>query len=147
MRSEVRWIALRAGAGALLFSALAFGCARAPRVRVENAWMRPVAVGQTTAAYFTLVNDSPDTLVLVKVDVPAVEMAMMHETVHEGAMLSMRKADRFVVAPHAKLRFSPGGNHVMAMQALVGLAEGDTTAMWLDFADGTKLRATARVRS
>jgi len=140
-------MALRFGAGALLLGGLAFGCAREPQVRVEDAWMRPVAVSQTTAAYFTLVNDSPDTLVLVKVDVPAVEMAMMHETVHVGAMLSMREADRFVVVPHTKLRFSPGGNHVMAMQALVGLAEGDTTGMELRFADGKRLHATARVHS
>lgn len=147
MRSDARRIASCAVAGALLLGALAVGCARAPRVRVEDAWMRPVAVGQTTAAYFTLVNDSPDTLVLVKVDIPAVEMAMMHETVHDGAMLSMRQADRFVVAPHQQLRFRPGGNHIMAMQALVALAEGDTTAMWLCFADGAKLHATAYVRT
>ena len=137
---------MRGAAAALLFAVLA-GCGHAPPVRVEGAWLRPVGVGQTTAGYFTLVNDSPDTLVLVAVDVPAVEMAMMHVSVRQGAMMSMQEADRFVVEPRGRLEFRPGGNHVMAMGALVSLAEGDTTAMDLRFADGRRLHATARVRT
>lgn len=114
--------------------------------RVENAWVRPVEPGQGTAAYFTLLNDSADSLVLVGVNVPAAEMSMMHETVKDSAgMMRMQEVERFAVAPHGTLEFSPGGNHVMAMQAFVTLAEGDTTGIELRFADGRMLHVTANV--
>lgn len=114
--------------------------------RVENAWVRPVEPGQGTAAYFTLVNESADSLVLVGVNVPAAEMSMMHETVKDSAgMMRMQEVERFAVAPNGKLEFSPGGNHVMAMQAFVALAEGDTTGLELRFADGRLLHVTANV--
>lgn len=117
-------------------------------VRVENAWVRPVEVDGTTAGYFTLVNDSPDSLVLVGVDVPAAASSMMHETVKDSAgMMSMQHVERFVVAPNARLEFTPGGNHIMAMQSYVVLAEGDTTGVELHFADGRSLHVTARVKT
>ena len=137
----------RHAAVAIAFAALLAGCSRVPAVRVEDAWIRPVEAGQTTAAYFTLVNDSPDTLVLVGVDVPIAKMSMMHETVKVEGMMTMREKDRFAVAPHAKLLFKPGGNHVMAMDAVVGVAEGDTTGLELRFANGRSLHATAKVHS
>lgn len=117
-------------------------------VRVENAWVRPVDVDGTTAGYFTLVNDSPDSLVLVGVDVPAAASSMMHETVKDSVgMMSMQHVERFMVAPHARLEFTPGGNHIMAMQSYIALAEGDTTGLDLHFADGRSLHVTAQVRT
>ncbi len=144
MRSE-RWLA---GAVACVAVWVVAGCgAGTPPVRVEDPWIRPVETGQTTAAYFTLVNDSPDTLVLVGVDVPIAQMSMMHETVKVEGMMTMREKDRFAVAPHSKLLFKPGGNHVMAMEAVVGVAEGDTTGIELRFANGRSLHATAKVHT
>lgn len=132
---------------ALLLASILPGCAPAPKVRAIDAWIRPVAVGQMTAAYFTLVNDSADSVTLVRVGIPAVETAMMHETVEIEGRMAMREVERFTVAPHARLVFRPGGNHVMAMQARVALAEGGTTGMDLTLADGRTLHVTARVRS
>lgn len=113
--------------------------------RVEGAWLRPALAGQGTAGYFTLVNGSADSLVLVGVGVPAAEQAMMHETVRENGMFSMREAARFAVAPHGTLRFAPGGNHVMVMRLRAALAEGDTVALVLRFAGGDSLAASASV--
>jgi len=137
------------GAGTLALAAILAlsGCARNSDVRVVNAWVRPVSPGRTTAGYFTLENDSRDTLELVGVEVPAVAMSMMHTTVRVGNELTMEEADRFTVPPHSRLRFAPGGNHVMAMQARRPLAEGDTTGIDLMFAGGRRIHATARVRS
>lgn len=136
--------------GPILAAALALavaGCAAAPSVRVEDAWVRPVSAGGTTAGYLTLVNDSADSLVLVGVDAPAATESMMHVTLREGGHASMREAGRMVVAPHSRLRFEPGGAHVMLMDALVALAEGDTTGLTLRFGDGGTLHATAKVRT
>ncbi len=135
--------------GPILAAALVFalaGCGTKPAVRIENAWVRPVSAGGTTAGYLTLVNDSPDSLVLVGVEAPAAGMAMMHETVREGGRATMREAPRLVVAPHTRLRFAPGGAHLMLSNALVELAEGDTTGITLRLADGGTLHATAKVR-
>ncbi|MCC6653371.1 MAG: copper chaperone PCu(A)C [Candidatus Eisenbacteria bacterium] len=116
-------------------------------VHVENAWLRPVEPGQTTAGYFTLVNDSEDSLTLVGVEIPAAEMSMMHETVKDSAgAMRMQEVGQFVVAPRGRLEFTPGGNHVMAMQAYLTLAEGDTTGLFLHFADGRRMHVTANVQ-
>lgn len=122
-------------------------CGRRVGMTVQDAWIRPVDTGNTTAGYLTLTNDSADTLVLSRVDAPFAESAQMHQTIREGGMTSMREVDRFAIPPHAKLEFAPGGNHVMLMGAVVRLAEGDTTGLELRFADGRRLHVTARVHS
>jgi copper(I)-binding protein len=147
MRSDARVAGLRMWITAATLALLIAGCGRRASLTVEDAWIRPVDVGQTTAGYLTLANDSADTLVLAGVDAPFVESAQMHQTVRESGMMSMREVDRFAIPPHERLKFAPGGNHVMLMGAVVKLAEGDTTGLELRFADGRRLHVTARVHS
>jgi hypothetical protein len=71
----------------------------------------------------------------------------MHETVHIEDRVMMREAERFMVPPHQRLRFGPGGNHLMLLHTANALAAGDTTGIVLRFADGRTLHATAKVRS
>lgn len=147
MRSDARAVGPRMWTAAATLALLIAGCGRRTSLTVEDAWIRPVDMGQTTAGYLTLANDSADTLVLVGVDAPCAESAQLHQTVREGGMMSMREVDRFAIPPHERLEFAPGGNHVMLMGAVVQLAEGDTTGLELRFANGRKLHVTARVHS
>lgn len=131
---------------AAALSLAAAGCAAKPTLRVDDAWVRPVEVGGTTAGYFSLVNGTAAPLVLVGVDAPAASQSQVHETVRVDGRATMREAGPLPVAPGATLRFEPGGNHVMLMGAVVALAAGDTTGLTLRFADGRTLHATAKVR-
>jgi periplasmic copper chaperone A len=130
----------------LLSIALLAGCESRPAVRVENAWVRAADSAGTTAAYLTVVNDGPDTLRLTGVTGTCADAVQMHETVREGGMVSMREAAEFVVAPHAKAAFEPGGSHIM----LVGLRQKLTPGLWVNLAlhtsAGAELPVTAGVR-
>jgi copper(I)-binding protein len=140
MNSRWRFTAL------LISAAVLVGCAQAPPVRVEDAWVRSAEGGQTTAGYFTLVNDSADSLVIARVEVPVAESSLMHETVRAGSSVTMREVPRIAVPPHGRMRFAPGGHHVMLEHVTRALAEGDTTGMILDLADGRRFRVLAKVR-
>jgi copper(I)-binding protein len=135
--------ALLAGAALCLVCG---ACAGAPTLRVEDAWVRSVPAGQTTAGYLTLVNGTADTVTLVGVDAPIADEVQMHETTRVAGRALMRAVPRFVVAPRARLRFAPGGNHLMLVRARAALADGDATELTLRFADGRALQVAARVR-
>ena len=95
----------------VLFAAA--GCGSPSTVRVERVWIRAADSGATTAAYFTLINDTADTLHVTGVSGDVAEALSLHETLRAGGMVAMRETSRLAVPPHARLAFAPGGHHVM----------------------------------
>jgi copper(I)-binding protein len=51
------------------------------------------------------------------------------------------------VAPHATLKFAPGGYHLMCMMPSAGLRPGGHVAVTLDFADGAKVTGDFVIRN
>jgi copper(I)-binding protein len=125
--------------------ALAAGCAREP-VRIEHAWVRAASVGGTTAAYFTLVNASSDTLHVTGVGGELAAAIQMHETVREGGMVTMREAAAFAVAPRTRLEFRPGGDHVMLERLRESLEAGARVRLALRLSGRADLPIVAEVR-
>lgn len=145
MSTPTRRDALAAGACALLAASLAC-CTPAAAVRIEHAWVRAADSTATTAAYFTLVNDGPDTLHVTGVSGDCAASIRMHRTVREDGMVSMREADGFDVPPHARLAFAPGGNHVMLTTLAHALVPGHAVALQLDLSGRPQLPIHAEVR-
>lgn len=96
-----------------VLASAAAGCGQHASVRTDAAWVRGADSAATTAAYFTLVNDRDDTLHVTGISGDAANAISMHETVHVGAMASMRELAFLDVPPHARIAFAPGGRHVM----------------------------------
>ncbi len=86
---------------------------QAPKLKVENVWLRPAAKGMNSAMYFEIVNnsDKPDTL--FKVTSSAAELVQIHETFKKDGLMGMREVKFVVIKPHSTLKFQPGGYHVM----------------------------------
>ena len=97
----------------LFLSLLAILNFHAPKLKIDNAWLRPAAKGMNSAMYFEIVNnsDKPDTL--YKVASSAAELVQIHETFKQNGLMGMREVKYVVVKPHSTLRFQPGGYHVM----------------------------------
>ena len=84
-----------------------------PKLKVENAWLRPAAKGMNSAMYFKVVNnsDKPDTL--YRAASSAAELVQIHETFKKNGLMGMREVKFIVIKPHSTLTFKPGGYHVM----------------------------------
>jgi hypothetical protein len=97
----------------LILSLLTILNFNSPKLKVENAWLRPAAKGMNSAMYFKIVNNSskPDTL--YKAASSTAELVQIHETFKKNGLMGMREVKFIVIKPHSTLTFKPGGYHVM----------------------------------
>lgn len=132
----------------LLLSASAALGAPAPCAPViDAAWVRAAPPGATTlAGYLVLRNPCRDAVTVVDVESLDFGMPMIHRTEAVDGVSRMRHAGKLEVAPGAQLRFEPGGLHLMLMQPLRPLAEGDKARLRLVLADGRRIYAEFPVR-
>lgn len=105
----------------------------------------PAVAGNPGAVYFDVVNDGEADAAVVAAEVQGAGSTMLHATVEEGGMASMKHMTEFPVAKGATLKFAPGGNHVMAMDLADTLKPGGTTEVTLTFASGDKASFPATI--
>jgi len=101
----------------------------APDLKVENASVRAPLPGQSTAvAYFDIVNaGTEDVLLSARSNVS--ERVELHDHLHEGGVMKMRKVETVALAQNETTSFKSGGLHIMLFDALI---EGPVT-LTLDF--------------
>ena len=97
------------------------------------------------AAYMTLTNPSAEPEQIVSVSAQGYAMAHIHksEVVNDVATMSM--VEMIEISPGQTVMLEQGGLHIMLMKPESALAEGDTVAMTLEFADGTTQLVEAMV--
>lgn len=66
-------------------------------------------------------------------------MPMIHRTVLDNGISKMRDPGVLEVIPGASLKFEAGGLHIMLMQPLRALKEGDKAGVRLVLADGRRV--------
>lgn len=121
------------------------GCATLPGLRVCDAWVRFAPTGDTAAAYATISSTGPaDTLTRVQTDLGGV--AMLHQTVHNGPVDTMRMVDSLPVPAGGTLRLAVDGNHVMVADPTRTVAPGATVHLTLAFQHAGTLTVDAAVR-
>ena len=104
------------------------------QVIVNDAWVRGTVPGQKgTGAFMQLT--SPSDLTLVGVASPAAKVAEIHEMARDGNVMRMRAVDKLVLPAGKAVELKPGGYHVMLMDLVHPLREGDTIPVTLTFAD------------
>jgi copper(I)-binding protein len=144
----IRLLLVRALGVALLgFPVPMAGCAPTADLRAERVWVRAGDAGTNTGGYLTLINDAVDPVDLVAVSGDCATSVDMHETVREGARVSMRHVERFTVPARGRLDFGPGGNHLMLTGLRVSLLVGSRVPLILHFGNGRQLVVRAEVRS
>jgi copper(I)-binding protein len=85
------------------------------------------------AVYFQLHNRGsvPDRLVAVRTPVAA--SAMLHESVVQNDVMTMRHVMEVIITPGATVSFAPGGLHVMLMGLHAPLKQGESFPLTLQF--------------
>jgi len=90
---------------------------------------------QVLAGYMVLENTSDKTVTLKGASSPLFKAVEFHQTSHEGGMMRMKKQNRIVLAPHAKLVFKPGSYHLMLIKPKKVLQPGNSVAVTFQITD------------
>lgn len=104
-----------------------------------------------TAAYFTLKNNSDEDIKLVWASSPAAghSILMTHSSTQSGnnaAMSGMVEVPSLTVPAHGELTLAPGGDHVMLMDLLNPIKEGDRIVITLEDEGGRRVTVDAEVK-
>lgn len=87
--------------------------AQAAPFDVSGAWFRSLPGGVPAGGYFTAQNNTQREIAITGVQSEACGMLMMHQSKATGGMSGMDMVDQVKLAPGGKVRFAPGGYHLM----------------------------------
>lgn len=114
---------------------------------IQQAWIRSAPPGaQTLAGYLVLKNTCSTSIKIIDVESRDFGMPMIHRSVVENGVSKMRHPGVLEVKPGASLKFEAGGLHLMLMQPLRKLKEGDKAGVRLVLADGRKVYSEFPIR-
>lgn len=113
---------------------------------ISNVWISEAPpVAKNNAAFFTVKNAAQKD-VLLGVETSVAASAEMHEMSMTGGMMRMRQLPLIKLAPHAELKFSPGGRHIMLINMKQPLKLGDKVPLTLKFRKAGNIAVEAEVR-
>jgi copper(I)-binding protein len=104
-------------------------------VHVHDAMARPAPLaGGTGAVYFFFHNGSDTPVTLVGADSPAAGAVEIHTTINDNGVMRMRQLTEGIeLGPDESTYLEPGGMHLMLIDLVAPLAEGDTIEVTLHF--------------
>lgn len=115
-------------------------------INVLNAQVRLLPpVVPNTSAYFKLVNDTTQPLVLVSGASPVSEKVEIHNHIQENGVMKMVHMSSLTVPAGETLAFQPGGYHLMLFGLKKPLKEGQTVPVTLTTQSGFTIAIEAKV--
>jgi hypothetical protein len=137
------------GIAAMVILAAA-GLAMAPsasaQVAVTDAWVRGTVTGQKATGAFMQLKSPADTA-LVAAASPVAKIVEIHEMKMEGGMMKMNAVDKLALPAGKVVDLKPGGYHVMLMDLVKPLQDGDTVPLQLTFEDKAGKKLTVEVKA
>ena len=136
----------RIAASFLLAAGIVLAHSAAAQVSVTDAWVRGTVAGQkATGAFMQL--KSPTDIALVDAASPAAKIVEIHEMKMEGGMMKMRAVEKLPLPAGKAVELKPGGYHVMLMDLVQPLKEGDAVPLKLTFEDKAGKKQTLEVKA
>ena len=90
--------------------------------------------GGTGAVYFMLHNGGDTPVTLIGAESPAAAAVEIHTTENDNGVMRMRQlTDGIALAPDESVHLAPAGKHLMLIDLVAPLAEGDTISVTLSF--------------
>ena len=138
---------LRIAAIAVLAAAgLAVAAAASAQVTVTDPWVRGTVTGQKATGAFMQLKSPADTT-LVAAASPVAKIVEIHEMKMEGGMMKMNAVDRLALPAGKAVDLEPGGYHVMLMDLVKPLKDGDTVPLQLTVEDKAGKKQTVEVKA
>jgi hypothetical protein len=116
------------------------------QVAVADPWVRGTVTGQKATGAFMQLKSSADTA-LVAAASPVAKIVEIHEMKVEGGMMKMNAVDRLALPAGKPVDLKPGGYHVMLMDLVKPLKDGDTVPLQLTFEDKAGKKQTVEVKA
>lgn len=118
-------------------------------LQVRAVWARPTLGNQTVgAAYMTITNESNISRTLVAASAPVAGRIELHTHEHgEDGMMRMRQLEQLEIPAGKRVRFAPGGHHLMLFDLTAPLKTGEHFSVTLTWGDGSNSEHQAQVRS
>jgi hypothetical protein len=130
----------------LVAVALAVALPAAAQVTVTDAWVRGTVTGQKATGAFMQLKSPADTA-LVAATSPVAKIVEVHEMKMDGGMMKMNAVDKLPLPAGKVVELKPGGYHVMLMDLVRPLKEGDTVPLQLTFEDKAGKKQTLEVKA
>ena len=131
----------------LLMLSVAHAGTMAEQARIENASVRLAPQGAlATAAFMSLHNSGTSELRLVAASSTAANHTQLHNHFTEGGMMKMRIVKEIVIPGGGEIALQPGGLHLMLIELLQTLREGERIPITLGFTDGSQTQVRAVVK-
>ena len=118
----------------------------AAEVSVTNAWVRGTVASQKTTGAFMQLSSPVDTA-LIAVTSPVAKIAEVHEMKMEGGVMKMNAVDRVAVPAGKPVELRPGGYHVMLVDLVAPLKDGDMVPLKLTFEEKGGKKQTVEVKA
>jgi periplasmic copper chaperone A len=113
---------------------------------VDQPWARATPAGaKSGAAYMTLINNGSASDRLLAATTPVADKIQFHSVSEDNGVSRMREMHDVVVAPGARVTFSPGGMHVMLVGLKQPLKEGQIFPLSLTFEKAGKVDVTVSI--
>ncbi len=133
---------------ALMLGFVALSASADGDIQIHDPWVQAAPPSVTVlAAYLEIKNNGEKPRTLINVSSPAFEQVGIHRSVMHGNMAHMEQLKELTIPPRASVALSPGGLHLMLMDAKKPLNIGDQVPLTLNFKSGEKVVVTAIVRS
>ncbi len=137
---------LRSLAIALLLVAGVANATDSPTVKASNGWLRVLPGSLPAGGYVSFENVSDRAVSIVGASSPDYADAMIHRSSTDGGMGRMEMVDSVPLPPKGTVAFSPGGYHVMLMDAKHPVKPGDKLVVTFRLSDGETLPVTLLAR-
>ncbi len=129
----------------LMVSAAALA-ASADNVTVQEPYVRLAPPNApATGAFMVIKNNGDKDVKVVKADNPVSKVTELHTHLNDGGVMRMRPVAAIDVKAKGDAVLQPGGLHVMMINLLTPLKEGDSVPITLTFDDGSSKKVDAKV--
>ena len=115
---------------------------------LQGAWARASMAGMKMGAgYLTIANTGEADDALLEVTSPAADEVQIHRSQMQDGVMRMREVGATSLPAGQRIRFLPGGLHLMFMGLKAPLEAGQTVPVTLRFRDAGEVTVSFEVRS
>lgn len=117
-------------------------------ITVADGYVRGLPPGQpTTAAFMRLINSGDSAVTIARVLTDSAETAEFHAHQHRDGLMRMTPVEHITIPAGGEFVLAPGDHHLMLIDLLKPLREGDQVTITLQSVQGEAVRAVLPVRS
>ncbi|MBP9854793.1 MAG: copper chaperone PCu(A)C [Candidatus Omnitrophica bacterium] len=116
-------------------------------VVVSGAWIKAMpASAEYSAAFLTMTNNSENDITLNEVKTNLSKTVVIHEMKMENGAMKMRKINNLVIPKGEAVNLESGGTHIMLIDLIKPLVEGEKADLILVFSDGKEQTVSAIIQ-